>query len=54
MNLTLTETIALIDCVNNRIDDLEDCAAYGDAAEVEPEIEMLSDLLVKLSEGTGV
>ena len=48
MELTYDEVIDLIDCVNNRIDDLMDCAMYGDAIEIEGEIERLNSLLNKL------
>ena len=50
MNLTDNEIIDLIDCVNNRIDDLMDCAMFGDADEIEDEIERMNELLNKLSE----
>ena len=53
MNLTTNEIISLIDCVNNRIDDLETCAMYGDAAEIESEITSLNELLTKLNEEAG-
>lgn len=49
-NLTDDEVVALMDCVNNRIDDLMDCAMYGDGEAVEGEIESLNDLLSKLEE----
>ena len=51
MNLTTDEIISLIDCVNNRIDDLEDCAMFGDGEAIESEIESLNELLTKLNEG---
>jgi hypothetical protein len=50
MNLTPDEVIDLIDCVHNRIDDLTDCAMFGDAAEIEDEIERMNELLNKLNE----
>jgi hypothetical protein len=53
MNLTTDEIISLIDCVNNRIDDLETCAMYGDADEIESEITSLNELLTKLNEEAG-
>ena len=48
MNLTTDEIIDLIDCVSNRIDDLTDCAMFGDADEIESEIERMQTLIVKL------
>ena len=54
MDLTTNETIALIDCINNRIDDLTDCAMFGDAEEIEAEIESLNELLTKLNESLEV
>ena len=50
MNLTDNEIVDLIDCVNNRIDDLTDCAMFGDANEIEDEIERMNELLTKLGE----
>mgnify|MGYP001166232543 FL=1 len=50
MNLTEDEIVDLIDCVNNRIDDLMDCAMFGDAVEIESEIERMNELSTKLSE----
>lgn len=54
LNLTNDETIALMDCVNNRIDDLMACAMYGDGEAIEGEIESLTDLLNKLNEALEV
>ena len=48
MDLTKDEIIDLIDCVGNRIDDLTDCTMFGDANEIEGEIERLQTLIVKL------
>ena len=48
MDLTKDEIIDLIDCVGNRIDDLTDCAMFGDANEIEGEIERIQALIVKL------
>jgi len=48
VDLTKDEIIDLIDCVNNRIDDLTDCAMFGDANEIEGEIERIQALIVKL------
>ena len=51
MDLTKDEIIDLIDCVNNRIDDLTDCAMFGDASpETEGEIERMQALIVKLGD----
>tara|TARA_Y100000593_G_C4111310_1_gene238077 strand:+ start:234 stop:401 length:168 start_codon:yes stop_codon:yes gene_type:complete len=48
MVLTTDEIMDLIDCVGNRIDDLTDCAMFGDANEIEGEIERMQALIVKL------
>ena len=48
MDLTTDELCELIDCVNNRIEDLKDCAAYGDGEEISDEISSLNSLLNKL------
>ncbi len=48
MKFTTDELVDLIDCVNNRIDDLMDCAMFGDAIEVESEVERMNKLLSKL------
>ena len=50
MNLTRDEIIDLMDCVNNRIDDLTDCAMFGDGEEISGEIERLNALMDKLGE----
>ena len=50
IDLTLPELHALMDCVGTRIDELQDCAMFGDAVEIEGEIEDLEDLNTKLSE----
>ena len=52
MNIDLTrdELIELMDCVGNRIDDLQDCAMFGDATEIEGEIENLQELANKLGD----
>ena len=50
MNLTNDEIIDLMDCVNNRIEDLTDCAMFGDGKAVESEIERLLGLMDKLGE----
>ena len=49
MNLTNDEIIDLMDCVNNRIDDLTDCAMFVDPGEQQREIERLDSLANKLS-----
>ena len=48
MDLTIDEIIDLIDCVNNRIDDLNTCAMYGYGTEIGAEIERMDALIVKL------
>jgi len=52
MNIDLTqdEAIMILDAIVNRIDDLKDCAMFGDADEIEGEIENLDELLTKLAE----
>jgi hypothetical protein len=52
MNIDLTETeiIHLMDCIGGRMDDLNDCAAFGDAGALAVEIETLDELMTKLSE----
>ncbi len=52
MNIDLTETeiIHLMDCIGGRMDDLNDCAAFGDAGALAVEIETLDELMDKLSE----
>ena len=51
MNIDLTETeiIHLMDCIGGRMDDLNDCAAFGDAGALAVEIETLDELMDKLS-----
>ena len=48
MDLTKDEIIVLIDCVNNRIDDLHTCAMYGDGTEIACDIERMETLIAKL------
>ena len=48
MDLTEDEIIDLIDCVSNRINDLTDCAMFGDADEIEGEVERMNALIDKL------
>ena len=52
MNIDLTqdETIMILDALGNRIEDLEDCAMFGDATEIEGEIENLQELNTKLGD----
>ena len=50
MSLTNYQIIDLMDCVNNRMVDLTDCAMFGDADEIEDEIERMHTLINKLSE----
>jgi len=48
MDLTKDEIIDLIDCVNNRIEDLNTSAMYGDGTEIGAEIERMENLIDKL------
>ena len=48
MHLTTNEIIDLIDCVDNRIADLEDVAVYGDVETAKTLIDPLNNLLNKL------
>ena len=48
MDLTKDEIIDLIDCVNNRIDDLNNAAMYSDGTQIGGEIERMETLIVKL------
>lgn len=50
IDLTRDELIELMDCVGNRIDELEECAMFGDATEIEGEIENLQELTNKLAD----
>ena len=52
MNIDLTqdEVIVILDALGNRIDDLKDCAMFGDADEIEGEIENLDELLTKVGD----
>ena len=52
MDLTTDEIIDLIDCVNNRIEDLTTCAMYGDGEEISDEISSLNSLLNKLDKAS--
>jgi len=48
MDFSNYELCELIDCVNNRIADLEDVAAYGDEEYIRGEIKSLSNLVDRL------
>ena len=48
MDLTTGEIIDLIDCVNNRIDDLNTCAMYSDGTEIGTQIERMEALIGRL------
>ncbi len=48
LTLTFDDIVDLIDCINNRIDDLMECAMFGDANEIQNEIERMDDLAIKL------
>jgi len=50
MDLTQDELCTLMDCVSGRIDDLTDCAMFGDADEIEGEIENMHGLITKLGD----
>jgi hypothetical protein len=50
IDLTQDEVIEILDAVGNRIDDLNDCAMFGDATEIMGEIESLQTLTCKLSD----
>ena len=48
MDFSTDELCELIDCVNNRIADLEDVAAYGDVEHIKGEIGSLNNLVNRL------
>ena len=52
MNIDLTEdeAVAILDALRGRLDDLNDCAMFGDASEIEAEIETVDELFTKLAE----
>ncbi len=50
IDLTDDETIAILDALRGRLDDLNDCAMFGDASEIEGEIETVDELFTKLAE----
>ena len=54
IDLTQDELCWLLDCVNNRIEDLTDCAMFGDADEIEGEIENMHGLVNKLGDAFEV
>ena len=43
------ELCDLLDCIGNRMDDLQDCAMFGDAIAIEDEIERMQDLNDKVA-----
>jgi hypothetical protein len=49
IDLTQDEAITILDALGNRIDDLKDCAMFGDANEIEGEIETIDELLTKVA-----
>ena len=52
MNIDLTEdeAVTILDALRGRLDDLNDCAMFGDANEIEGEIETVDQLFTKLAE----
>ena len=50
MNIDLTqdETIMILDALGHRIEDLKDCSMFGDADELEDEIESINTLMDKM------
>ena len=48
IDLNTNELCDIIDCINNRIDDLANCAMFGDAADIERETERMEHLLDKI------
>lgn len=48
IDLTADELCDILDCISNRIDDLQDCAMFGDGVEIETEIERMHALLGKV------
>tara|TARA_E500000305_G_C4027939_1_gene242967 strand:+ start:464 stop:655 length:192 start_codon:yes stop_codon:yes gene_type:complete len=46
MDIQLTEDqiVDILDCIENRIDDLNTCAMYGDGTEIGGELKRLEDL----------
>ena len=52
MNIDLTEdeAVAILDALRGRLDDLNDCAMFGDANEIKGEIETVDELFTKLAE----
>jgi len=53
IELTETEIFHIMDALGNRIDDLQDCAMFGDAIEIEDEIAELTELLDDLREASA-
>ncbi len=58
MNLTTDEMIALIDCINNRLSDLEDfhamCPGDGSHDEVSDDMKSLKQLAAKLDKEVDI
>ena len=50
IKLTETEVIMIMDCIGNRIEDLTDCAMFGDGVEIDEEIQTLTELTDDLRE----
>jgi hypothetical protein len=50
IKLTETEVIMIMDCIGNRIEDLTDCAMFGDGLEIDEEIQTLTELTDDLRE----
>ena len=51
MDIQLTEDqiVYILDCIENRIDDLNTCAMYGDGTEIGGELKRLEDLAEVMS-----
>ena len=49
IDLTSDELAEILDCIGNRMDDLQDCAMFGDGEAIEGEIESLQDLSDKVA-----
>ena len=50
IELTETELVMILDCIGNRIEDLENCASFGDAHLVADEMQALAELDMDLRE----
>ena len=44
IQLTEDQIVMVLDCIENRIDDLNTCAMYGDGTEIGGELKRLEDL----------